>query len=70
MMITIPARPRIAEEKEVEVVCDPLFLEAVALASGPLEAQQGSVECVVKEHLNAGRPKREKRVTAKILVGR
>ena len=58
--VCLPARPAM-DEKDTNVLCDPLFAACVKLAAGDVAALQAEAEKVVEETLSAERPKRERR---------
>ena len=58
--VRLPARPKF-DEKDTNVLCDPLFAACVQSAAGDVSALQAEADKIVDETLNAERPKRERR---------
>lgn len=58
--IVLPGRQQLNEE-DIEVVCDPLFIEPIQLAVGPLQKFKSHVNEVMSKVFNADRPKRERK---------
>ena len=55
--ISLPGRKHLQEE-DLEVVCDPLFLEPIRQAIGPLSKFMSDVDMLMTKIFNAERPKR------------
>jgi hypothetical protein len=49
-------------EEDVEVVCDAAFYEASKLASGDASLLKVYAKSVVSDHMDAGRPKRDRKL--------
>ena len=58
--IILPGRTQLNEE-DIEVVCDPLFLEPIRLAVGPHEKFKSHVNATMSKVFNADRPRRERK---------
>jgi hypothetical protein len=64
--ITIPKRSGFAED-DVQVACAACYKDAVLSAVGKVEKLQRYTEKTVKQHLNAARPKRERRPNSRLV---
>jgi len=65
--ITIKARPGFAE-KDVDVACSDCYVRAVKAAVGDVRKLEKSTREKVKAHMNAERPKRERKPSRKALA--
>ena len=59
--LKIPGRADMNEE-DVEVACDAVFYEASKLASGDASHLKVYTNSVVADHMDAGRPKRDRKL--------
>jgi len=63
--VLLPARP-FMNEKDTNVLCDPLFAACVASAAGDVSDLQAEADKVVDETLNSERPKRERKRNSRL----